>query len=169
MDDFNRTLDIWINDLPGKTFEQLCVKPSSKSWSLGQVYVHLIENTLYYLEQAKVCLATNDHASDEMSDHAKEMFANNQFPDMLIEGPAENATTPQPTSKEELLLGMQNLKSEANRLANLMSVSAFKGKTKHPGLLYFNASEWLQFGEMHMRHHLRQKKRIEEFLKSRLY
>lgn len=29
----------------------------------------------------------------------------------------------------------------------------------------FNESyEWLQFSEMHMRHHLRQKARIEEFL-----
>ena len=27
------------------------------------------------------------------------------------------------------------------------------GKTKHPGLNYFTAKEWLQFAEMHLRHH----------------
>jgi hypothetical protein len=45
--------------------------------------------------------------------------------------------------------------------------SPFHGKTKHPGLGFFNANEWLQFAEMHLRHHLKQKERIEEFLKIR--
>ena len=47
----------------------------------------------------------------------------------------------------------------------LMTARKYKGKTKHPGLGYFSAEEWLQFAEMHFRHHLRQKKRIDEFLK----
>ncbi|HEV9036934.1 MAG TPA: hypothetical protein VGQ51_09945 [Puia sp.] len=38
------------------------------------------------------------------------------------------------------------------------------GKTRHPGLHYFNSLEWLQFAEMHMRHHFRQKKRIDACL-----
>jgi hypothetical protein len=42
--------------------------------------------------------------------------------------------------------------------------SPFGGKTKHPGLGYFSAHEWLQFADMHFRHHLRQKKRIDDFL-----
>ena len=46
-----------------------------------------------------------------------------------------------------------------------ISNSMFKGKTKHPGLNYFNANEWLQFAEMHFRHHLRQNNRIKTFLK----
>jgi len=58
-----------------------------------------------------------------------------------------------------------NVKAEMNRAAILISKSSFKGKTKHPGLHYFSATEWLQFAEMHFRHHLRQKKRIEDFLK----
>ena len=39
-----------------------------------------------------------------------------------------------------------------------------RGKTKHPGFNYFNAIEWLQFAEMHLRHHLKQKERIEKNL-----
>jgi hypothetical protein len=37
------------------------------------------------------------------------------------------------------------------------------GKTKHPGSNYFTAKEWLQFAEIHLRHHLKQKKRIDDF------
>jgi hypothetical protein len=42
----------------------------------------------------------------------------------------------------------------------------FKEKTKHPGFHYLNAIEWLQFIEMHFRHHLKQKKRIDKYLNS---
>jgi hypothetical protein len=35
-------------------------------------------------------------------------------------------------------------------------------------LLFFNAPEWLQFAEMHMRHHFRQKMRIDDRLFSNL-
>jgi len=42
--------------------------------------------------------------------------------------------------------------------------SSFHGKSKHPGLGFFSASEWFQFAEMHLRHHLKQKERIDRFL-----
>ncbi len=51
IDDFNHTIDIWIKELKQYDFIQLCAKPSPKSWSLGQVYMHLIEDTNYYIEQ----------------------------------------------------------------------------------------------------------------------
>jgi hypothetical protein len=92
------------------------------------------------------------------------MFENNCFPDAVLEGPPENATTKQPDSKEQLLKDLVNLKHEIRATGILISTSVFKGKTKHPGLLYFNAAEWFQFAEMHFHHHLRQKKRIDRFL-----
>jgi hypothetical protein len=47
----------------------------------------------------------------------------------------------------------------------LITQSPYKGKTKHPGLHYFNADEWLQFADMHFRHHVKQKKKIDDFLR----
>ena len=55
-----------------------------------------------------------------------------------------------------------------NDKALVMNGTVFNGKAKHPGLNYLNASEWLQFADMHMRHHLRQKKRIDDFLRPSL-
>lgn len=165
-DDFNRLIDDWIEDLGQKTFAQICAKPSSTSWSLGQVGMHLMEATQHFLEEAKTCLSTNDHIHDEMSANAKTMFGHNAFPDELIEGPSSNANTPQPVSREMLIEGLKNLRDEINEAAILISASTSKGKTKHPGLRYFNAREWFQFAEMHFRHHLRQKKRIEDFLRT---
>ena len=89
--DFNQTIDAWISEVEQKTFSELCAKPSPASWSLGQLGMHLIEATQYYLEQSKICLSTNDHEGEEMSSAAKAMFDNNEFPDELIEGPPSNA------------------------------------------------------------------------------
>jgi len=162
---FNHTIDNWIKELEQYNFTQLCARPSLNSWSLGQVYMHLISETNFYLEQIKICVSTNDNINEEASQNARAMFLNNDFPDEVIDGPPSNAYTPQPETKEQLMHCIMKLKEEINNAGILISKSSNKGKTKHPGLNYFNAYEWLQFAEMHFRHHARQKKRIDDFLK----
>lgn len=165
IEDFIHTIDIWIKGLEQYDFIQLCAKPAPGSWSPGQVYMHLIEETNYYMEQIKICVSTNDNAFEEASPAAKTMFLNNNFPDEVIEGAPANSSTQQPGNKEQLIGCLLNLKDEINKVGILISKSSFKGKTKHPGLNYFSANEWFRFAEMHFRHHLRQKKRIDDFLK----
>jgi len=126
--------------------------------------MHLIDNSHYYIEQIISCVSHNDNVIEEASPKAQTMFLNNDFPDEVMEGPPENLDTPQPDSKEQLMSCLINLKEEVRNVEVLISESSFKGKTKHPGLGYFNANQWLQFAEMHFRHHLRQKKRIDRFL-----
>jgi hypothetical protein len=58
---FNDTIDLWIKALDNYTFTQLYTKPSAKEWSIGQVYVHLIEDADYYISQIKI-VSTNDNA-----------------------------------------------------------------------------------------------------------
>lgn len=164
-EDFKNTIDIWIKDVKQNSFKQLCVKPSQNSWSLGQVCVHLIDATNYFLEQIAICVSNNENANQEMLPNAKTMFLNNAFPNEVIEGPASNDDTCQPNSKKKILSSFAKIKVAIVYSEVQISNSMFKGKTKHPGLNYFNANEWLQFAEMHFRHHLRQNNRIKTFLK----
>jgi hypothetical protein len=159
---FISTIDYWLEELNRYEFADLLRKPQPDKWSLGQVYMHLIDATGFFLSQVEACLQTNDHAEDGMSEVAKAMFANDEFPDNRIEGPPSNASTPQPSSKEEIVEGLEKLKEKILALSH--SNSANKGKTKHPGHQYFNADEWLQYAHMHFRHHERQRGRIEKFL-----
>lgn len=164
--EFSHTMDRWIEEIERYDFVRLCTKPSPESWSLGQVSMHLVDATTFYLDQAEACLLNNDNALEEMSPEAAVMFRNKAFPDEIIEGPPSNANTPQPASKSQLIRDLHMMRDNVSRVANLILVSSQSGKTKHPGLRYFNAEEWFQFAHMHFRHHLRQKKRIEELLKS---
>jgi len=162
--DFNNTIDIWISELERYNFEQLLAKPFLNGWSLGQVYMHIIHNTQHYIEQIRICVTGNSNFNEKASTAAQKMFRDNEFPNAMLEGPPSNADTPQPAAREQLIASLLEVKDEMNKAALQIAATSFKGKTKHPGLLYFTANEWLQFGEMHLRHHLRQKKRIDEAL-----
>src|SRR5688500_15900975 len=76
IENLSNTLDTWIKELQHYNFTQLCTKPSSNSWSLGQVYMHLINETGYFLEQAKLCASTEDNANETASLNARAMLAN---------------------------------------------------------------------------------------------
>ncbi len=169
IENFRDTIYFWVDELERYDFVQLCAKPAPNSWSLGQVYMHLIENTIWFMDQVKTCVSANENAMEDSSPAAKIMFLDNSFPDEVLEGPPENANTQQPENKEQLLSDLINLKDKINHVEILISESQSKGKTKHPGLGYLNAVEWFQFAEMHFRHHLRQKKRIDDFLKMNNY
>jgi hypothetical protein len=164
VNNFQTSLHFWLTALDAYTLRQLLTKPSPSSWSIGQVYMHLIENTDWYFEQIKTCVSRNDHSNKQASEDGKKMLRQNEFPDLQLEGPPDNAFTPQPKSKKSIYKELIRQKLELEHLDELIRTSPFKGKTKHPGLNYFNANEWFQFGDMHLRHRLRQKMRIDEFL-----
>jgi len=160
---FNQTIEYWIHLLDGYTLQQLCTQPSTGSWSLGQLYLHLINDTTFFIEQIKACLYNNDNGNLPSSDFAKQLFKNNTFPDIKIEGNPSNAFIPQPESKEQLKESLLLIKAELHALATKID-PAFNGKSQHPGLGYFTAAEWLQFADMHFRHHVKQQQKIEQSL-----
>lgn len=124
----------------------------------------MIDDTRYFIGQIRAALLNKADGEKEMHEQAKVLFAHNEFPDMQLEGPSTNVPIRQPQSKDELLKGLQSIKAAVNKLAAAPDFYTSPGKANHPGFLFFTATEWLQFAEMHMRHHFRQKKRIDEKL-----
>lgn len=161
---FNETIQKWIDCLDDYTLEMLCQKPATDSWSLGQVYTHITDDTAYFAQQMRASLLTNADGEKQMHGRARIMFRNNEFPDLMIAGPATNTFIRQPESKVELRQKLLAIKREVSTLYAGVDISHAAGKTRHPGLLFFNSLDWLQFAEMHLRHHFRQKKRIDEKL-----
>ncbi|SDL74188.1 DinB family protein [Siphonobacter aquaeclarae] len=162
---FNETIGQWIGFLDHYTLAQLQYRPSEEAWSLGQVYVHLIEDTEYFVEQIITAMGSGtEHATEPMHPEAKRFFAANAFPDLKIENPYNRLDLPQPASTEELRVRLVRIRDRVNGLTEEPAFSTSVGKTAHPGLRYFSAQEWLQFAEMHLRHHLRQKDRISGML-----
>jgi len=161
---FDATIQQWIDMLGDYTLVMLQRSPGPGSWSLGQVYNHITLDTAWFVGQMKEALLSRVDTDKTMHPNARAMFDRNGFPDVQIEGPATNTNIPQPQSKEELSRQLMAIKTAVDTLFRDFDPAVSTGKTRHPGLLFFSPVEWLQFAEMHMRHHLRQKKRIDEAL-----
>ena len=168
INEFNKAIDFWINALDEYDWDQMIMHPMQGSWSMGQVYVHLIEETNFQAEQIRNCASSNSNQDKTPNEEGNEMFSRNGFPDILIVGPPSNDLVDNPKSKEELIRGINSVKLEINSAYESALKSRFIGKTKHPGLGFFGVEEWLQFSEMHLRHHMRQKSRIDKALKNKI-
>ena len=163
---FNDTIGQWIGFLNDYTLDELRQSPGEGSWSLGQVYTHLIADTRWVVEQMKRSMESDADADKEMHENARVMLQNNDFPDRMIKGPSTGKPIAQPSGKAQLLQDLMDIREAVNKLYVSANATVATGKTGHPGLGYFTTLEWLQFAEMHMRHHFRQKKRIDEQLQS---
>jgi uncharacterized protein YndB with AHSA1/START domain len=164
LQDFNETIGQWIGFLDDYTLEMLQQPPRADSWSLGQVYRHIIDDTQWVVEQMERTMDRGANENKELHENARAMFQNNDFPDRMIKGPSTGKAIAQPTGKTQLAEELISIREAVNKLFADGNVAAATAKTGHPGLGYFTTLEWLQFAEMHMRHHFRQKKRIDEQL-----
>lgn len=159
--DILSTIDLWIDFLEDYDEEIFITKPFPDVWSIGQVYKHLWNETTYFVSQAIICCATNQNKDLQMTSDGGNMFSMNGFPNEQIVGPPSNDHIPQPKNKQEVANDFQTLRVSLNHILDTMLQSKFEGKMPHPGLGYFNAAEWIQFADMHLRHHIRQKERID--------
>lgn len=151
----------WLNDYHLDALRQI---PPDGSWSLGQVYRHIIDETEYFIGQAGICMSANDNAGFSMNEQGRRILANG-FPDAKLQGPSTGVDIPQPASVVQLRQALIQIKADAARIFKA-DLTRNNGKTAHPGFAWFNAPEWLQFAGLHLQHHVRQKKRIDEALKS---
>jgi hypothetical protein len=62
---FEKTAGIWLASLSQYSEEQFAKKPDADSWSIGQVYNHLVAGTrLYQLQQIAQCIEGRQNTSN---------------------------------------------------------------------------------------------------------
>lgn len=165
IDKFNDTLDHWTKALAGFKINQLLTKPMDGGWSMGQLYEHILEESNWYNEQIEVSLNDTGHKDEMISDVASELMIRGSFENKRIVGdPLISENVKQPKSIEDILLRLTQLKKDTNALWERIRNNKDLGKSKHPGIGFLNGIEWIRYSEMHMRHHFRQKYRLEQEL-----
>jgi hypothetical protein len=178
---FEETVYGYIRELEGTSLDQLLWKPVEDNWSLGQMYMHLIGSAQFmHLRNAALCLGTD--GSPEVSRAGKtktgeDLFKSGSFPpDRIQVPPSSQYTPPQPESKEQLVDGLRDtlrrmveiepaIASAFDPTAKLRSETdkeIVQNTVLHPRLGGLNALEWFRLIEMHYRHHLLQKRRLDD-------
>ena len=160
-------IHVWKSSLKLHKFEELLLKPDPDSWSLGQVYIHLISASLnFQIKAIERCLKSSENKRKLKSFKGFLIFnILGNFPPMKIKVPASREYTPkQPKSKAEIIEGLEKTKKKLTVIAAQLEKQNKGGKVAHPALGFLNAKEWFHLIEMHFRHHLRQKFDLDQFI-----
>lgn len=157
----------WQKELENYNDEQFLRKPNEDAWSIGQVYAHLL-NAAKNLQIKNINLCAEGKGEEVKGGKTipgKLSFLLGMFPPVRIKVPASAEYTPkQPAGKEEVFSQFGELKTLIENIVHVVEKSSASIKTKHPALGYLNAYEWFRIMEMHLKHHLRQKNRLNKFL-----
>jgi hypothetical protein len=164
------SVEEYLKDLEGLNMEQLLRKPAEDEWSLGQMYVHLIQSALYMgIRNMEACRLSSEtpETAEPRTEIGNAVFTSGSFPPIAIKVPASKEYTPQqPESKEQLTEGMKMVIGKMRELEPLLDSIPASRTSPHPRFGALNAKEWFAMTEMHYRHHFLQKKRLEAFLES---
>ncbi len=157
-------IDYWISDFKKYSFEQITAKPSEHSWSMGQVGIHLWMSAKgFFFKNAEKCLNKDGVQKGKgRSWQGHLIFTLKMFPPVKYEMPRSVAVIPkQPESKEQLIAKLEEVKQIASAYIKRIPDSDPALKTRHPFLGWLNTAEWISLCNIHFRHHVRQKRRIE--------
>jgi hypothetical protein len=165
---FNAVLDSWEKALSDYSETDFLKKPADDAWSIGQVYVHLIGATNYFhLKQVEECLKNVENAGQSKTMPGRIIYFTGSIPPIKVKvPPSTEYTPPQPKDIASVRASLIALRPKmADMAAVLTNKQGKTGKTAHPAFGFLDAFEWFQMVEIHFRHHLRQKVRLDKFLK----
>lgn len=162
---YEKVSSYWLKELGNYSEEQFAKKPAEGSWSVGQVYTHLImANDHFFIKNAAQCLnGEGEHKKGGKSKWGRLLFAINGFPPIKFKKPGGAETEPrQPENIEYIRRKLQVSIETMTQLSPKLAGYDPMQKVKHPAFGYLNAKEWFQMNLMHFRHHLRQKKKLDK-------
>ncbi|WP_159887731.1 DinB family protein [Paenibacillus puerhi] len=163
---FEAVVGRYFIELDSLDMEQLIKKANEEEWSIGQMYMHLIQSAQFmHLHNVDQCLAGSEatvDAREEKTERGKEAFELGSFPPVRIQVPASPQYTPkQPESKEQLTEGLRHVMERMKRTESALSKVTESKKMVHPRLGALDANEWFLLIDMHYRHHLLQLERLK--------
>lgn len=170
---FEELANLYEEQLKRYDMEQLTRVPEEGEWSLGQMYVHLIQSALnMHLRNIELCRERMNTGAERQpgsvrgkTEQGQAVFDLGGFPPVRVRVQPSEAYTPrQPESIAQLADGLQEVVRRMRRTEPELDAIPEANVAAHPRLGELNAKEWFALIEMHYRHHLRQKERLDAFL-----
>lgn len=165
LNDVNAVIDIWEEELNNYSDEEFGRITNVSQWTIGQLYQHLIiETRVLNLKNIKQSLSLQSENKPSKNIFGRLLFLVKTIPPykFKIRDVKSNAIQ-QPSNIEAVRFHLKQLKANIQEVAQSLKVTN-NAKTLHPFLGYLNAYEWFELIEIHFRHHLRQKSKIDKAL-----
>lgn len=165
---FELTVERYLAELTKLNMDKIHRKLNEEDWSIGQMYVHLIQSAFMHLHNVEQCLAGSEstfNPTKEKTEQGKIVFKLEQFPAVRIKVPASPNYTPQPPeSMEHLVEGLHSVVERMRNTESVLLQVPVSNKILHPAFGALNAQEWFMLIEMHYRHHFLQLDRLKSLV-----
>ncbi|MCM3628572.1 DinB family protein [Paenibacillus glycanilyticus] len=155
-------INTYQDRLDSYSVEQLRYRIKPESWSIGQVYSHIVDVALEYLDNMQQCLVSDCAQPLGKTTAGEELFRANAFPPIKIKLPEGMEYSPDDSkTNAEHQEHLNHLIEKMRDWDKQIPLLDPQSKVRHGGFGWLNASEWFELIDMHTRHHLRQIKEIE--------
>lgn len=157
----------WLKELDFYGNNQFKKKVTPTGWTIGQIYDHLLIYTQeVHIKAIQECIMTK-----EPNPKAQKSF--NGFLQFVYGSylPVKHKSIPykepnQPLSTEKVKDDFYRFLKLLYKTAKEIDYKKPTAKVKHPKLGYLTAEEWFKLIEMHFRHHIKQKKKLDNEVRS---
>jgi len=150
-----------LDTIPDDLFD---ATPTSGGWSYAEVCSHIMQATLASTLALERCTQKNCKPTDKKTNLlGKMVLLFGRFPPVRVKQP-KSVAEKMPAlkiSKEEARNMIIKCRQRLDAMVTLMHHSENTGRVAHPRLGMLNAGQWLKFIRLHLEHHLKQLKRIE--------
>jgi len=154
MNAYRSTLNKMSESLFSKT-------PPSGGWSYSEVYSHIFDSNLLSLMAIRNCI--KGEGKDKITPFtARVILFFGRFPPGKYKVPKRLAERVKKIPIPEAVQLIADMETQLSHIESTIRQASARQKIAHPRLGYLNAMQWLRFIDIHMRHHLKQLKRIEK-------
>ncbi len=154
----------YVRDLESYTIDQLRWKRTDDVWSIGQLYVHMVEVANEYIGYIEACAKETQLESRGKTEDGLTAFAERMWPDVRVKLEEPANATHNPESKEGIHALLEQVLEKLYYWAERVDQINPACKARHGWFGWLNAREWFEMVGMHSRHHLRQKAILDKLL-----
>ena len=157
----------YLEDIEKYTEENFLYKKNEESWSLGQMYEHLVVSSEFFIRQAEGCLREEKGDFEgSKTEIGEKMFTLGGFPPIKIKPPEQYKAAIEVVAKD-METYPTIFAAFIERLPKIQAAieqNPTTYKRKHAMFGMLTAAEWIWCLETHLRHHFRQQNELESFL-----
>ncbi|MDR6555051.1 DinB family protein [Paenibacillus qinlingensis] len=161
LNDSSAIIEQYIRNLDRYSIEQLRFKSKENVWSVGQMYIHVIEVAKEYIGYIETCTKGTHEEPEGKTEVGTKALAEKEWPNIRVklEQPANETSNPE--SKDEIIAGLEQVLEKLAYWAGCVDEANPACKVRHGWFGWLNAGDWFEMVGMHSRHHLRQKTNLD--------
>ncbi|SOD19728.1 DinB family protein [Pedobacter xixiisoli] len=160
-----KTAEAYRQKLEGFDSENFQTEPPIGGWSYSEVYAHIFDSSLLSLMALNNCINGEGKVKPTAFVVKVILFFGSLPPGRKYKAPSKIAVR---VKKISIAAAQQFITDFELQLAQTypkMKDADPRMKVKHPVIGYLNTEQWLRFIEIHLNHHYKQLKRIENSFK----